>query len=190
MVQLLCLVGWRTKIQNDKVGAYLSFANKDIFLPPKNQASHFNALLTSLSDATQISHRLAQSKATSPWQSLLTRNIRHQQIIICSDKSLLREQDLEELQRLSKYNLIHWISIEDEHLDQLPEGQYRLQDMQGIQTIQITKTSMQSYKENRLIAKQKMNNQLSRIGIPFHYFALHESPVQIARHLMAFGALS
>ncbi|KJZ14263.1 hypothetical protein TW85_10155 [Marinomonas sp. S3726] len=190
MVQLLCLVGWRTKIQNDKVGAYLSFANKDIFLPPKNQASHFNALLTSLSDATQISHRLAQSKATSPWQSLLTRNIRHQQIIICSDKGLLREQDLEELQRLSKYNLIHWISIEDEHLDQLPEGQYRLQDMQGIQTIQITKTSMQSYKENRLIAKQKMNNQLSRIGIPFHYFALHESPVQIARHLMAFGALS
>lgn len=190
MVQLLSLIAWRTKIQNDKVGAYLSFADKKIFLPAKNQASHFSALLEAFSDATKVSNRLIQANTDTPWQALLARNIRHQQIIICSDKNELSSLDLEQLQRLSKYNLIHWISIEDERLDHLPEGQYRLQDSDGIKTIQVTQNNLKSYQDQRLAAKQKLNNQLSRAAIPFHHFGLHESPIQIARHLMAFGALS
>lgn len=190
MIQVLCLIAWRTKIQNDKVGAFLSFADQQTFLPPKNQSSHFNALLEAFADATKINHRLVDAKPSPPWQALLTRNIRHQQIIICSDKDMLSTLDIEQLQRLSKYNIIHWISIEDERLDHLPEGQYRLQDSDGIKTIQITKSNMKTYQDQRLAAKQKMNNQLSRIAISFHPFALHESPVQIARHLMALGALS
>lgn len=190
MVQLLCLITWRTKIQNDKIGAYLSFADKQVFLPAKNQSSHFNALLNAFSDATQVSHRLSQAQTDTPWKALLERNIRHQQIIICSDKSELSAMDLEQLQRLSKYNLIHWISIEDERLEQLPKGQYRLQDAQGIKTIQVTHSSLKTFQEQRLAAKQKLSNQLSRVAIPLHHFALHESPVQIARYLMAFGALS
>lgn len=190
MVQVLSLIAWRTKIQNDKVGAYLSYANKKVFLPAKNQNNHFSVLLEALADATNVANRLTSTKTDTPWQALLARNVRHQQIIICSDKSELSTQDLEQLQRLSKYNVIHWISIEDERLDQLPEGQYRLQDGDGIKTIQVTKNNLKTYQDQRLAAKQKMNNQLSRVAIPLHHFALHESPVQIARYLMTFGALS
>lgn len=190
MVQLLCLIAWRTKIQNDKIGAFLNVSGKQTFLPAKNQASHFNALLDAFSHATQLENRHSNDEPSNTWQALLARNIRHQQIIICSDKSELSRSDLEHLQRLSKYNVIHWVSIEDERLDHLPEGQYRLQDMTGVKTIQVTKNSLKTYQAQRLAAKQKMHNQLSRVAIPFHHFALHESPVQIARHLMAFGALS
>lgn len=190
MVQLLTLIAWRTKIQNDKIGACFSFADQQSFLPAKNQNSHFNALLESFARATHIDNRLKTATREAPWQTLLARNIRHQQIIICSDKSELNKQDLDQLQRLSKFNIVHWISIEDERLDLLPQGQYRLQDRDGIKTIQVTPNNLKNYQDQRLQAKQKMNNQLSRISIPFHPFSLHESPLQMARHLMAFGVVS
>ncbi|EAQ64730.1 hypothetical protein MED121_23314 [Marinomonas sp. MED121] len=190
MVQLQALIAWRTRIQNDKVGGFLHFADKEIYLPAKNQSSHFSALLSAFSDATKVENRLALNHTSSPWQALIKRNVRHQQIIITSDKLTLTDFDFEQLQRLSKFNLIHWISIEDERLDHLPEGQYRLEDTGGVRTIQVTKQNLENYQAQRLAAKQALNNQLSRIGIPFHHFGLEESPVQIARHLMAFGALS
>jgi len=193
MVQLQTLIAWRTKLQNDKVGAYLQFGEQQYFLPVSNKGNHINNLLSHFANATRISHRYSNSiPATkpSPWKILQKHATRQQQIIICSDSRELSNDELTQLQILAKHNTIHWIAIEDSRLAELPEGKYCFEDIHGSKTIYANRANIESSNQQKQRINLDIRHQLNQIGVTYHWFALHESPVQMARQLLFCGALS
>ncbi|TBR45012.1 DUF58 domain-containing protein [Marinomonas agarivorans] len=189
IVQLMALIAWRTKQHNDKIGACLQFGPQMHFLPSKNTTNQLQALLTYLSQATHIKNR-HHSSNDSVWSLLQKHTIKQQNMVICSDQSSLSTTELVQLRQLAKHNTVHWITIQDKRLAQLPTGMYQFEDPTGVYTIHASQSTIKNSQEKKRQVNRQLMQQLNNMGIHYHLFDLTESPIQIARHLLFRGVIS
>lgn len=189
MIQLASLIAWRTRQQNDKLGACLQFGAQTHFLPTKNKASQLQILLEYFAQATHIDNRHHQAQQ-SVWQRLQQHKIKQQNIIICSDQIHLSADELTQLTQLAKHNTVHWVAIQDQRLAELPEGLYQFENTSGSYAIYANQSVITDGYNKKQQMNRHLSQQLNSLGIYYHLFDLIESPVQIARHLLFRGALS
>ncbi|WP_191602842.1 DUF58 domain-containing protein [Marinomonas algicola] len=186
MAQVASLIAWRTQIQHDSLGYCLSFGDQIHQRSYTHNKKLFSLLISHLADATHIQHRAVPS-TLEPWNALYkTSSIKQQNVIILSDRLTLSTADLKSIAQLAKHNYLHWIKITDDNAQRLPSGQYLMEDTNGLKWLSVSqmKVKAQLEAQNALFKKQ-----LNELGAHVHQYDLHESPVDIARHLLTIGAI-
>ena len=189
MVQVACLIAWRTQIQNDSLGYCLGFGDLIHQRAHIHNKKSFSSLVSQLAEATQVKHR-EKNSIVKPWEALHhDKSIKQQTIIILSDRLNVSDKDLKHLAQLAKHNYVYWIKIADTNAKKLPIGQYLMEDFNGLQWLSITKPTQHRITEELEKQVNLLKQQLHNIGIQLHQYDLPESPITIARHLLAIGAI-
>lgn len=190
MAQVLALIAWRNRLQNDTLGFSLCYGAEQEQQPHLPDKFGLQPLLTKLAAATKIHHRDQNTQQKAPWQSLDTyKKIKNQDVIICSDRQQLTQQDLHHLSHLARHNYLHWLRITDTNVFKLPHGQYALAAQNGTQWVNVSHASLSKAQDHLDDQRLIMQHALSQCGVNLHDFSLSESPIQIARQLLALGVI-
>jgi len=189
MVQVASIIAWRTQIKKDSLGYCFSYGTQIHQGSASHNKKRFSLLMSHLADATNLHNRDAPS-SIKPWESLHhSKSIKQQSIIILSDRLDMSSQSMNRLAHLAKHNHIHWIEIADENAQNLPNGQYLMEDQSGMKWLSISKKSQHHLKEQLEQKNALLKKRLNSVGITLHSYRLNESPITIARNLLTLGVI-
>ncbi|MFT2109621.1 DUF58 domain-containing protein [Marinomonas sp. 2405UD68-3] len=190
MVQVACIIAWRTQIKKDNLGYCLSYGAQTYQRSATHNKKSFSLLMSQLADATNLDNRDTPI-STEAWELLHhSKSIKQQNIIILSDRLDLPSTSINRLSKLAKHNHIHWINIIDENAQKLPKGQYLMEDKDGVKWLSVSKKSQHRLKEQSEQRNALLKKQLNSFGMTLHSYNLSESPITIARNLLTLGVIN
>ncbi|GGN32758.1 MULTISPECIES: DUF58 domain-containing protein [Marinomonas] len=186
-IQLAGIIAWRSKQQGDTLSYRMTYGDQE---HASNKVATLSTLLSTLKDASKLVHRSCDNNTVSIWSNTpLTRKTHNKDVIILTDKQSWNDDEESALMKLAEHNTVHWIQIIDSNVFNLPAGQYQIADNSGIQSVSISKSSMQQAKADFLSQNTLMRNKLMSFGVRHQIFDITESPEKIARYLLSQGAL-
>ncbi|WP_409419662.1 DUF58 domain-containing protein [Marinomonas sp. RS-M-Aa-14] len=186
-IQLAGIIAWRSKQQGDTLSYRMTYGDQE---HASNKVATLSTLLSTLKDASKLVHRSCDHNTVSIWSNTpLTRKTHNKDVIILTDKQSWNDDEESALIKLAEHNTVHWIQIIDSNVFNLPAGQYQIADNSGIQSVSISKNSMQQAKADFLSQNTLMRNKLMSFGVRHQIFDITESPEKIARYLLSQGAL-
>ena len=186
-IQLAGIIAWRSKQQGDTLSYRMTYGDQE---HASNKVATLSTLLSTLKDASKLVHRSCDHNTASIWSNTpLTRKTHNKDVIILTDKQSWNDNEESALMKLAEHNTVHWIQIIDSNAFNLPAGQYQIADNSGIQSVSISKSSMQQAKADFLSQNTLMRNKLMSFGVRHQIFDITESPEKIARYLLSQGAL-
>ncbi len=189
MIQVASLIAWRTQIKKDSLGYCLTYGAQTHQKANTHNKKNFSSLMLQLADATGL-HNREEPVTANAWESLHnSKSIKQQNVIILSDRLEISPQSINQLAYLAKHNYVHWIEIVDRNAQNLPIGQYLTEDKGGVKWLSISKKSQGLVQQELKQKSASLKKQLNSLGISLHSYNLTESPISIARSLLALGVI-
>lgn len=181
--QLAAIIAWRSHFRRETIGAQLQFGQQQhayqVIKDWHRWAAH-------LSQSTNLSERDAESAALT----LVTLPpLRGHSVVILSDQIWLDKAIEARIAQLAQHNRVYWVSLEDPNLFDLPEGQYTFAHQVATKPSHINQRSKQQAQERYQLQQQSFNKQLHTLGIQHLSFDVNDSPIAIARTLLAQGVI-
>lgn len=181
--QLAALISWRSQFQREPVGALLHYGQQQY---ARQTITDWHDWGQHLADCTALAQRDA---SPSPFALSDLPLLRSQSVLILSDQIWLNPALRAHLMDLSKHNRVYWVSLEDPNLFALPDGQYRFAN-QGNSASQSVNSSSRQQAQQRFQTQQlHFTQQLNSMGVLRLQFDVNESPIAIARTLLAQGVI-
>ncbi|MBM6551941.1 DUF58 domain-containing protein [Marinomonas ostreistagni] len=181
--QLAALIAWRSHARKETVGAQLQFGQQQYSYPT---IKDWQSFAMHLSQSTNIAERDTSSTnfSLSPLPSL-----RGQSVMILSDQIWFDKALEIHLAQLAQHNRVYWISLEDPNLFALPNGQYTFAHQTESGPSHINERSKQQAQQRYQQQQQAFNQQLHALGVQHLSFDVNDSPIAIARTLLARGVI-
>ncbi|GAB3477601.1 DUF58 domain-containing protein [Marinomonas epiphytica] len=187
LIQVAALIAWRCQQKKQGLSYQLQFGQHSKQGSGKTPMAK---LLMELGLATLIKNREDSSQSQCVWRlPFHQQQIRNQDIFILTDKQSWTPEDDLKLQQLAQHNRVYWLQVLDTNMFNLPSGQYQLADHNGISSLSINYQSQTLARQAYQQENTHMTQHLAKLGVCHQAFDLSQAPENIARSLLAMGAL-